>query len=406
MTARSQILTIFLGLLLHGAVYGQDVTVREPDVCLQCHGEFADLAKKPHVHAVFGQGKCSSCHNPHASRHAALLNEDRRELCLECHRDVFDSAGGMTMHGPAGDGDCLACHEPHASDNAHLLIQPMEKLCISCHPAATSWLSRAYVHDPVRTGKCLSCHGPHAGVGEGLLKSAMPSVCFSCHQQDSRFRQAHAGYQLAGANCITCHDPHASSMASLVMPNQHAPFKGKNCQACHAEGDSGFALRDDVKTVCVRCHGAYGKMAEQPRAHNLNDPRSCLNCHNPHASSETALLAGPQTVVCLKCHFKEDKYAGKTTDQILTHDKMDCTNCHEPHGSPAANYFVTDEVSLCSQCHEKAHRTSHPIGPDVIDPRTGKPVTCLSCHQLHGPNFEPYLPLNPEMDLCIQCHRR
>ena len=61
---------------------------------------------------------------------------------------------------------------------------------------------------------------------------------------------------------------------------------------------------------------------------------------------------------------------------------------------------------LCGECHEEAHNVTHPVGPDVIDPRTEAAVTCLSCHQMHGARFAQYLPLNPDMELCIQCHNR
>ena len=97
---------------------------------------------------------------------------------------------------------------------------------------------------------------------------------------------------------------------------------------------------------------------------------------------------------------------GRTRADYVTHDGLDCTECHTPHGSDNDRYLRTLDVDLCARCHERAHVTSHPVGENAIDERTGTPMTCLSCHQLHGAPHEFYLPLDPTMDLCIQCHQR
>ena len=125
----------------------------------------------------------------------------------------------------------------------------------------------------------------------------------------------------------------------------------------------------------------------------------------PETTSRLTFCATQQTL-CTSCHFKTGEFADKSRASILTHDGMECTNCHTPHGSENARYLKSTDVDLCTGCHERAHSSSHPIGPDVIDPRTGEPLTCLSCHKLHGADFEPYLPLSQEVDLCIQCHKR
>ena len=138
--------------------------------------------------------------------------------------------------------------------------------------------------------------------------------------------------------------------------------------------------------------------------HNLTDEKSCINCHNPHASQGSGLLAAEQKVLCMRCHFVED--LEKPRDEYITHDGLDCSNCHTPHGSENEMYLATDRIKMCESCHADAHVGSHPVGEDVIDQRTGKSLDCLSCHQLHGADFPDYLPLNPKMDLCIQCHRR
>ena len=107
----------------------------------------------------------------------------------------------------------------------------------------------------------------------------------------------------------------------------------------------------------------------------------------------------------MRCHFNDPELP-KAKAEYLTHEGMDCTICHTAHGGENARYLKFTGDRMCAGCHENAHRVSHPLGPDVIDPRTDEAITCLSCHQLHGADFAHYLPLNPDMDLCIQCHKR
>jgi predicted CXXCH cytochrome family protein len=111
-----------------------------------------------------------------------------------------------------------------------------------------------------------------------------------------------------------------------------------------------------------------------------------------------------QPVLCMSCHFNEE--GRKAKENYLTHDGIDCSNCHSPHGADNAKYLITQSVELCTGCHEGPHSASHPVGPSVIDARTGVSVTCLSCHTLHGSDYPRYLSLDPEMALCIQCHRK
>lgn len=384
------------------------VKVNEPAVCLECHADVQSAFNEKHVHSALKTGKCSSCHNPHAAKHAALLDEEAGDLCLGCHDDVAHEVSLASGHDPAVTGNCLACHDPHASANANQLVQPVGQLCSGCHNETSAWRSRASVHQPVRNNDCLVCHNPHGSESDGLLADGVPGLCFACHDNDAPFQQAHGGFPVAEADCLACHDPHSSTLPKLVMPNQHAPFKGNNCSACHetSAGRTSLSLTSDIKSVCTRCHSAIKTESEKKYSHNLDDDRSCMNCHNAHASAGESLLSSRQQTLCLGCHFKEGEYADKARASVLTHDGMDCTNCHTPHGSDNARYLVNTTVELCNGCHEGAHQGSHPVGPDVIDPRSKESVTCMSCHKLHGADFEPYLPLNPDMDLCIQCHKR
>jgi predicted CXXCH cytochrome family protein len=131
-----------------------------------------------------------------------------------------------------------------------------------------------------------------------------------------------------------------------------------------------------------------------------------LNCHNPHAAPTTTLLAAEQKDLCLRCHFTGEKYKAKSREQYITHSGMDCSNCHTPHGGNDPRYLKSTGEDLCRGCHPNSHKGSHPMGGEVLDPRTKTTLVCTSCHQLHGADFKPYLPLDPERELCIQCHKK
>lgn len=399
---------VIFSLILMNRLPAANIAVDEPSVCLACHSEIEDLFAKQHQHTAFTDGKCSACHNPHASQHASLLDDNIQTLCMKCHEDVGRSTEGRTIHDPVRDGECALCHNPHGSEFTNQLNLPTTELCASCHTAIAGWKNMAVVHSPVEDGECQVCHQPHSSANPGLLVGPIPSICFDCHDQDESFDVLHGGYEMATANCTTCHNPHATSLGSLLMANQHAPFKSNKCDACHTSSDekSEFKLVADVKTVCRNCHSSIGKKAGVKFHHNLDDEKSCLNCHNAHSSSVKSLLAGPEPDVCMACHFSGPEFKDKKKSEYITHNGMDCSNCHSPHGSDNDLYLKTDGMNLCSQCHAEAHKVSHPVGGSIIDPRSQEQLTCLSCHKLHGADYEKFLPLDPSMDLCIQCHQK
>jgi len=401
------VMAVLIGasLLTCSVVMGADLLpVSQPGVCQECHTELENELGMRHVHAAFEDGECSGCHNPHASSHDGLLQEKKQLLCLECHSDL-DNVGKQTVpHPPAANGNCLDCHHPHASANAGLLPVPMIELCQSCHADVDKWATRNIVHDPVADGDCMGCHAIHGSDQAGMVRSSVPGLCFECHDKGQAFSQAHSGRDISQSNCIACHDPHSSDDKGLLRTFQHDPFESGNCSTCHQNLDQGgsFAQTQPIQEMCLKCHRGVGSYTQNSNTHILDSEGSCTECHNPHASNAASLLNAKQGPMCLRCHFndKEDKSAW------LTHSDVDCTECHAAHGNDDPQLINTRSTNLCGRCHEAAHSVTHPVGDEVIDPRTDKPVNCLSCHQMHGARFVMYLPLDPNMELCVQCHKQ
>ena len=59
---------------------------------------------------------------------------------------------------------------------------------------------------------------------------------------------------------------------------------------------------------------------------------------------------------------------------------------------------------LCGICHDTGPKHTIPLGDQYKDPRTGGPLTCLSCHDPHASAFDYQLLADQRRDLCIECH--
>ena len=82
-----------------------------------------------------------------------------------------------------------------------------------------------------------------------------------------------------------------------------------------------------------------------------------------------------------------------------------CFDCHIPMHSDRPLNYRADGIDMCARCHETQHKITHPLGKDVIDPRDGGQLTCLSCHSMHAARDEFLLTHDRNRALCIQCHK-
>jgi predicted CXXCH cytochrome family protein len=106
--------------------------------------------------------------------------------------------------------------------------------------------------------------------------------------------------------------------------------------------------------LCLACHEEVEKQLEAEREH---DPAAedCLNCHQPHLSSEPALINQPLQALCGECHdLEEDSFA--ESHIYIEAAAMNCTTCHAPHASKDRKFFKTNMHSPfvkrnCEECH-------------------------------------------------------
>jgi predicted CXXCH cytochrome family protein len=374
----------------------------EADMCLMCHDD--KESGTGHQHAGGGVD-CIDCHSPHTSRFAGLLHNPSR-LCQRCHSDVLEvktAAGAeVTLHKPLADGLCLDCHKMHDPPAEGYLVSGQETLCANCHDSIKARASHANQHDPFKKGKCSSCHATHAAGELHMLKKDEQRLCKTCHRiSTEEMSQAHGDIALSGENCTTCHDPHSTPKAgtALIYANRHSPYEDGDCAACHADdGSVGGGVE-----VCLDCHDPEDFPAVHAAGRtgaDMNRVEVCLDCHSPHAGHDNMFRRKSDLETCVQCHDR------KEFARTNVHAAIDegCATCHDLHKNNFSELSLTPVNDLCIGCHEEAMSHAHPIGSEHKDPRTGAPMTCVSCHEAHSSDFDYMLSFDHQRDLCIQCH--
>jgi len=141
-------------------------------------------------------------------------------------------------------------------------------------------------------------------------------------------------------------------------------------------------------TGCESCHGpaslhvlgggGRGKSIVNPG----KDPEPCFECHRP-----------------IQAEFRLPQH-----HPLLEH-KMNCSQCHDPHGSENAGLLVDKQKDLCLGCHTDVPQThAHPFSAPAKDPRTGRDLSCTSCHDPHSSDQPQLLKGDKKRELCVQCH--
>jgi predicted CXXCH cytochrome family protein len=103
---------------------------------------------------------------------------------------------------------------------------------------------------------------------------------------------------------------------------------------------------------------------------------------------------------CLQCHDRKE-FTRKDVHGALDNG---CDTCHDLHQNNYSDLGEPILNELCSDCHEEGETHAHPIGAEYKDPRTGRPLTCASCHEPHSSDHEYMLTFDHQRDLCVQCH--
>jgi hypothetical protein len=207
--------------------------------------------------------------------------------------------------------------------------------------------------------------------------------CVSCH------RDPHQG-QL-GITCSTCHT-FRSFVDRSAMLRAHQltrfPLAGAHrtvdCASCHTPAPQGQVRYAGRSTECVSCHQADLKAAKNPDHVAANFPAQCGQCHAPtfwerasfdHARTQFPLTGAHRTATCAACHA-DGVYTGKPTT---------CVSCHQAdyNGATSPNHVAGGFPTNCQSCHG----TTTWGGAGFDHSQTAFPLTgahaqaqCSACH--------------------------
>jgi predicted CXXCH cytochrome family protein len=379
---------------------GGAIAAASLDACFDCHDEKTEEAGHQHVGGV----SCIDCHQPHAAAFEALLGDHRR-TCTRCHEDVLrgDGIDVAHLHGPIEEGSCLECHQMHEPNAASYLVTTQRELCANCHESVQAHVASQTLHAPFARGECSKCHATHVSANMNLLAVPEQELCATCHNYaDPAMKTAHRNYPLSGAGCSSCHDPHGTEKAgsALVLSNLHSPYEDNECDVCH---DANGAVTISP-AGCADCHDSDDNFAS---THNggrsvteRNSVGVCLDCHSPHAGHDGLLVRESMSETCLGCHER----GGFERANVHAALEEGCNVCHDVHNDNTATLRGVSVDQLCYDCHEDKGEHIHPVGADYKDPRSGKAMTCMSCHEPHSSDFEHITTFDHNRDLCVQCH--
>ncbi len=321
---------------------GKDSHLTMPltELCWMCHGKLGPKLNSQYPHNPFEAGRCTTCHNPHASDFPRLLTQDLHDLCVTCH-PIGLQINRAQGHPPVVKRHCTTCHDPHGSDYRGMIVRNQRDLCFSCHDTVSPLALKAVQHRPFEIN-CTGCHEPHGSDYFPLLRNYPPALCYRCHAT-IRYDFAKASHHPVGTvrlNCPDCHSPHAADNDFLLSATGN-----QFCYTCHAQSNG---------------HAYAIKRTFQSSAHWVEKRMLCIRCHTPHGSSFAPLLRKRNPELCLDCHsstvvgHKKHAYRPSLWDPAARKPLTCTSTCHNPHGTDQ-NYmlkrFSWPLDGQCLQCH-------------------------------------------------------
>ncbi len=215
--------------------------------------------------------------------------------------------------------------------------------CYSCHQAKVT--ASEWKHSPAASLLCRSCHRDDLAQAKvGIPSGKVETVCFTCHINNSKWvAMAHIHGPVGTGDCTICHDPHGSNHKFQLWTDGRA----KLCVICH----------EDKKKYASRA------VKQKLKVHGILSARGCVVCHSPHATEYRFQLLAEINDLCVSCHVElqnlEDghpvqrhPFKGKA-DPLRPGMTMSCTSCHDPHGSNYNYLLIGDNRGglVCAKCH-------------------------------------------------------
>ncbi|HYS44749.1 MAG TPA: DmsE family decaheme c-type cytochrome [Geobacteraceae bacterium] len=226
---------------------------------------------------------------------------------------------------------------------------------------------------------CESCHGPGSLALEKIGDDVEGNDANNVKCDTSTFLDImKLPPQAQSLICLKCHSAVSTPNLTHWNASPHA-LNDVSCFDCHKlhQGPQQKVSRDQMSELCFGCHPEVKAENNLFSHHPLREKKmACVDCHNPHGSTQDKLLVGSTPKeTCTRCHMeKQGPFAFEHGDVT-----ENCMNCHTPHGSVNNNLLTAAMPFLCLQCHG-GHTLNNTAG--------GKGLflnRCTDCHsQVHG----------------------
>lgn len=104
------------------------------------------------IHPPYKDRECNICHSD------GDFTMPQPQLCYQCHEDFATKY--TYVHGPVAGGYCTACHHPHMGEKK-LLLRKGQDICLYCHEKELVFKNEN--HSGIEETYCTECHNPHGG---------------------------------------------------------------------------------------------------------------------------------------------------------------------------------------------------------------------------------------------------
>jgi len=431
----------------------------------------------PHDLSAVAQGDtCSFCHTPHGAMANTPLWSHKlsnavykiyqssslvakvgqptgsSKLCLSCHDGTVAITSGITggggiyiSPGEKNLGTDLSddhpisfvyssglstvdaqIRQPSMLPTQLKLDRSGELQCTTCHEAHDNQYGNFLVMANDRSRMCVSCHDMH-GWGTSSHESSFAPVAGST---DPYFQKSE--YKTVADNgCNSCHRPHTAEGHERLL---HFSALEENCMNCHDGAVAKTNLSTDLAKISRHDFTAYSgihDLKESP----LTSPRhvTCVDCHNPHATS-AGISQAPIAGGAIQ-KISGVTMSGGITPQVQFEYEV-CFKCHGDNPNRIESRITRKITQTNTRLeYQPSNPSFHPVtslGVNQNAPSLKPPllvtsmIYCTDCHNSdgdsgvkgpHGSNNQPLLALRYETSdftqesdfsyaLCYKCHSR
>jgi nitrate reductase cytochrome c-type subunit len=226
----------------------------------------------PAVKLIGGNVQCTSCHEPHVqyidpvAGDFLVMNNANSALCLACHVSDPQQVGaksGRNFRAMIGEGGLSSKSSSKFNVFTYWLKSAHAKTTYRVAKTTTAELGP---YGNTRENGCLSCHEPHNAPGGASLLTGPTRLV---RNTDKTMTMPGTDMDKTTENCVTCHN--GGSNISPALPNVFSEFT-------KTTGHPFPSGRDQHK-------------ANESEVLNNNRHATCVDCHDPHSSDQTATFA-------------------------------------------------------------------------------------------------------------------